>query len=152
MTVTFDVGEAAKFLVAAAFVLAIVGAVALIRAKIKSFIASRAFDRQDLDSFRRAWTEVEAILNGQGEVSRKLAVLEADKLLDRALKSMTMPGATLGERLKFAAYKYPEIRSVWWAHRLRNQLAHEPNSHLDRGLAVKAVREFKRALTRIGAL
>jgi hypothetical protein len=85
-------------------------------------------------------------------MGRKLAVIEADKLLDSALKSLAMPGMTLGERLKFAQYKYPELRDVWFAHKIRNQLAHEASFHLDAGMARSALKAFRRALERLGAL
>ncbi len=98
------------------------------------------------------WAEIEKLLETEGEMSDKLAVMEADKLLDYTLKSMAMPGQTMGERLKFACYKYDRLKKVWWAHKVRNKLAHESSFHLDRGIAKKAVREFKSALEELGAL
>jgi len=120
--------------------------------KLRNLFARRGFDERDRDETRRRWREVEQMLRQPGELGRKMAVIEADKLLDQALKSISMPGTTLGERLKFAAYKYPDLREVWWAHRLRNQLAHESSTHLDEGMARKALAQFKRALERLGAL
>jgi hypothetical protein len=120
--------------------------------RLRMLFARRGFDERDRDETRRRWREVEQMTQQPGEMGRKMAVLEADKLLDQALKSLSMPGATLGERLKFAAYKYPDLREVWWAHRVRNQLAHEATSHLDAAVARRAIAQFKRALERLGAL
>ncbi len=75
-----------------------------------------------------------------------MAIVEADKLLDSSLKSMTIPGETLGERLKFASYKYPELRKVWFAHKLRNQLVHEASFEISVGQAKSALHEYKKAL------
>lgn len=101
---------------------------------------------------KASWDEIERLLGGPGEMSLKMAVLEADKLLDHVLKSMAMPGNTLGERLKFAAYKYPKIRKVWWAHKLRNQLVHESSFYLDPRMARRAVQTFKSTLKLLNVL
>lgn len=90
--------------------------------------------------------------SGQGVMGAKLAVMEADTLLDSALKSMSMPGQTLGERLKVACYKYPNLKNVWWAHKLRNQLVHEATFQLGQRQAKQALDEFERALKILNVL
>jgi hypothetical protein len=97
------------------------------------------------------WNEIEKMGEGGG-VNLKVAVMEADALLDYALKALAMPGNTLGERLKFAAYKFPKINNVWNAHRLRNQMAHEASFYLDPVMARKALRDFKDALRLMNVL
>lgn len=94
------------------------------------------------------WEQIEKTAD-QGTMGAKLAVIEADKLLDGALKSMMMPGDTLGERLKAAGYKYPAIRQVWGAHRLRNQLVHDSAFDLTSRQAHAALRDYKAALKTI---
>lgn len=81
----------------------------------------------------------------QGQMGAKLAVMEADTLLDSALKSLLMPGTTLGERLKMACYKYPKLKDVWWAHKIRNQLVHEASFQLSSRMATQALNEFEKA-------
>lgn len=124
----------------------------LIYVNLRRFAASRKYEVGDREAMRGRWKEVESLLDAPGELSPKLAVIEADKLLDHALKAMAMPGTTLGERLKFAAYKYPKLNEVWWAHKVRNQLVHEASYRLDRDIARKAVRAFRKALLMIGAI
>lgn len=152
MQVTLDLGSVFKWLVILVFAGVAFGTVMLVIGNIKRFFASRSFDGHDLAEMRRRWAEIERMAAGDGEVSRKVAVMEADKLLDHALKSLSMPGTTLGERLKFAQYKYPELRDVWSAHRVRNQLAHEASYHLDAGVAKRAIASFGKALKRMGAI
>lgn len=152
MTVTIDVASAFWFVVALVFTVLIVGIFWLMIAKVRSFLASRRFDADDRETMRRRWAEIEQMLEAPGEMSRKVAVLEADKLLDYSLKALAMPGLTLGERLKFAQYKHPDLRDVWWAHKVRNQLAHEASYHLDAAVAGNALRAFKKALLLIGAI
>ncbi len=152
MTVTIDVASALRTVALALIAAAVLFVVWLIVAKVRNFIFSLRFERSDREAMRRRWAEIEQMSHGSGEMSRKMAVLEADKLLDQALKALAMAGNTLGERLRFAQYKYPDLRDVWWAHRVRNQLVHEASYHLDAGLAAKAVRAYRRALRRIGAI
>ncbi len=101
---------------------------------------------------QKRWNIIEGYLKRQEEMSWKLAVMEADTLLDHALKSRGFGGQTMGERLKLAAYKYPKIRDVWGAHLTRNKLAHEASYHLSFGQARNAISSFKRALEQLGIL
>ncbi len=152
MTVTIDLASAgpiAAYAVGAAAVSVIV--FSLFRA-LRRFFASRKFMAQDRATLRRRWQEIEDMAASGGEMQRKLAIVEADKLLDQALKTLAMPGETLGERLKFAQYRYPELRDVWWAHKVRNQLVHEATFHLETGLARRAVAGYRKALNRLGAI
>ncbi len=81
-----------------------------------------------------------------------LAVIEADKLLDEALKKRHFKGKTMGERLVSAQRTLTNNDSVWFAHKLRNRLVHEPNVKLKKKEAQKALEGFKQALKDLGAL
>jgi len=100
---------------------------------------------------RAQWQEIEK-LSTSGSMGAKMAIVEADKLLDGVLKSMMMHGSTLGERLKFAGYKYPELRHVWPAHRLRNQIVHESTFSVSERHARSALHDYERAMKSIGVL
>ncbi len=115
------------------------------------WIKSREY-KLDRAGIKKRWQEIENLLKKPGEMNYKIAVLEADKLLDYALKSMAMPGKDLAERIRFASFKFNKLKRIWWAHGVRNQLVHEPSFHLNYGIAKKAIRDFKRALKEIGVL
>ncbi|MFH1838022.1 MAG: hypothetical protein ABH808_00775 [Candidatus Kuenenbacteria bacterium] len=119
---------------------------------IKSFFRGKKLYGIDKEEIKKKWQEIEGLLNKSSEISYKLAILEADKLLDHVLKSMFFPGNTLGERLKVACYKYEKLRQVWWAHKVRNQLVHETNYHLAYGEAKKALNIFKKGFEELGIL
>lgn len=104
------------------------------------------------EGIKKRWEEIEELLSRKEETAWKLAVMEADKLLDHALKSMAIPGLNLGERLRFIQHKYPKIRNVWPAHKIRNRLVHEANYHLNHGQAKKAIKDFKKALEELNVL
>jgi hypothetical protein len=116
----------------------------------------RALRRPDLYGMTREkvkdmWKQIEHT-SDQGVMGAKLAVIEADKLLDGVLKSMVMPGETLGERLRSAEYKYPNIKNVWPAHKLRNQLVHDSTFELSVRQAKSALKDFEAALKTLNVL
>jgi|RhisoiCoNPM_1038542.scaffolds.fasta_scaffold00211_3 hypothetical protein len=151
LTVSFDVASIGKIV---AVVIGLALCFMLLRG-LSSFLRrlfAPKLQGMDRGAIKARWDEIERMAAAGGEMNLKMAVMEADKLLDHALKAMAIPGMTLGERLKFAAYKFPKIRNVWNAHRLRNQLAHESSYYLDPSYARKAVRDFKDALRLLNVL
>jgi len=48
--------------------------------------------------------------------------------------------------------KWSNANNVWTAHKLRNQIAHEPDVRLDYDGARRALTAFKQALKDIGAI
>lgn len=104
------------------------------------------------EDVQKRWQKIIATSNMNGDMGLKLAIIEADNLLDAALKSLVMPGDTLGERLKVACYKYPKLKNVWWAHKLRNNLVHDHSFHLRGGEAKRALTEFEKALKELKVL
>ncbi len=102
------------------------------------------------DIFRSKWLGIENSLD-ESESSRHLAVLNADKLLDAALKARGFKGDTMGERMKSARETFRNNNAVWAAHKLRNQIAHEDiivKPHTTK----QALAAFKGALKDVGAL
>ena len=79
-------------------------------------------------------------------------MVEADKLLDKALCEMGTPGKTMGERLKHAGGRFTKLNSVWYAHKLRNQIAHEHGFKLEYSQARHALNVFRQALKDLGAI
>lgn len=109
-------------------------------------------DDTEYKNMAEKWAEIEELMQNKSESSWRLAVIEADKLLDSALKRAFMRGDTMGERLRFAAHKHPKMQKAWEAHILRNDLVHESDRHLSRGEAERAVAIFKEGLKVMRAL
>lgn len=86
------------------------------------------------------------------EMNYKLAVIEADKLLDYALKAQNFSGETMAERLNSATYKYPKLKKVWWAHKVRNYIVHDPNYIVKFNETCRVLDLFKKALKKLGGL
>jgi hypothetical protein len=81
-----------------------------------------------------------------------LAIVDADKLLDQALKKHRFKGKTMGERLVSAQRMISDNDAVWYAHKLRNRLVHEPNVRLKKKEAQIALAGFRQGLKDLGAL
>jgi len=119
--------------------------------KLKKMLTRPELMGLSREEIAKRWQQVRQT-STQGLMGAKLALLEADTLLDSGLKSMMMPGETLGERLKVACYKYPKLKNVWWAHKLRNSLAHDASFQLTERQARQAIDEFERALQTLNVL
>jgi hypothetical protein len=97
----------------------------------------------------------QAIMAGsaEGGAGMKNAIMEADKLLDYAMRESGFPGTTMGERLKSPQAKlFSDLNGIWSAHKLRNHFAHEVGADLVISQAKDALREFERGLKDLGAL
>lgn len=106
----------------------------------------------DVEHYQKKWFAIEQQLKKDEVSSYSLAVLNADKLLDQALKERGMKGETMGDRLKSAKDIFTNRNNVWSAHKLRNKIAHEPDVKVTYDAARYALGDFKRALKDIGAI
>lgn len=103
------------------------------------------------EKYQGDWLTIEQSLkNDPG--TWQLAVMNADKLLDRALKERGYKGKTMGERMVSASRSLTKRDAVWAAHKLRNKLAHEDDVRLTPQLTKQALASIKYALKDLGAL
>lgn len=115
-------------------------------------ITKRGGTQLDNDKYRKKWLEIEGSLRRDDNRSYQMTIMEADKLLDNALKESGTRGETMGERLKARQSNWSNANSVWGAHKLRNQIVHETDVRLSYDDARRALASFKRALKDIGAI
>lgn len=80
------------------------------------------------------------------------AVMESDKLLDSALKELGVNGSTMGERLRNCGNLGLNLNDIWWAHKLRNRVAHEVGYNISATNANKVVKILKTSLKKLGAI
>ncbi len=116
---------------------------------IISRLARRRTPTLDREYFQARWGELLArVKSPEGMM---LAVIDADKLLDEALKRHRFKGKTMGERLVSAQRLISDNDAVWYAHKLRNRLVHEPQVRLKKSEAKNALAGFKAGLHDLGA-
>lgn len=106
----------------------------------------------DVEKYRVKWLAIEQSLIDNQEATYHLALLNADKLLDRALQERGFKGNTMGERMKSAQKTWSNANHVWMAHKLRNQIAHEPDVRVSLDMTRRALAAFKQALRDVGAI
>ncbi|MCL5733522.1 MAG: hypothetical protein M1334_02555 [Patescibacteria group bacterium] len=94
----------------------------------------------------KSWLKIKKLMSYNDEGHFKLAIIEADNVLDNILKSADTPGETLGERLKsLNPAQLPNLNEVWEAHKIRNRLVHEPDYSLDSQTAARTISFYEKA-------
>ena len=107
------------------------------------------FDKQ---TYQARFLEIENKFKKENPATYMTTVINADKLLDRAMMEMGLAGKTMGERLKKNGDKFSNLNGVWQAHKLRNAIAHEPDVEVSYKRAYNALSIYKQALKDLGAI
>lgn len=101
----------------------------------------------------RAWAKIAARLETVSESEYKLAIIEADDLLNEVLKRLGYMGETLGERLKqLNPVLLPNLDQVQEAHKIRNNIVHDPDYRLSLDQARKTLEIYEKAFRDLQAL
>ncbi len=106
----------------------------------------------NVEAYQTKFLAIENGLVKTNPASFVTAVINADKLLDKALIELGVPGNNLGERLKNSSGRFKNINAVWRVHKLRNALVHEPDINISYRQATAALLIYKKALKDLGAI
>jgi len=128
----------------------IVGAVLF--AFISKVTVKKCSRRLDVEQYRVKYLAIENQLKRDEPSSYHLVVLNADKLVDSAMRECGVGGETMGERLKNNSSKFSDLNGLWTAHKLRNRIAHESDVTVNYDEARYALSCFKKALKDMGAI
>ncbi len=98
-----------------------------------------------LEAKNPRWEYVEKLFESHNPNDWRVAIIEADTILDELVQSMKFPGDNLGERLKSATTnQFPTLQSAWAAHLIRNKIAHDGvNFHLSEREAQMTKKHFE---------
>jgi hypothetical protein len=73
----------------------------------------------------KRWDTISYMIRTPNPADWRIAIIDADSMLDDLLIRLGYPGASLGERLKSAnKANFPTLDDAWEAHKVRNQIAH----------------------------
>lgn len=106
----------------------------------------------DVSRTHLRWARLEEEANSDDEKRWRLAILEADIMLNELLDILGYRGETMADKMKQVdRANFRTIDMAWEAHRARNQIAHQGSSHLlsqretrhIMGLYEQVFREFK---------
>lgn len=98
----------------------------------------KKMSRVVIDEIKSEWKKIIR------ETDHRQAIMEADKLLDYALKHMGYKGS-LGAKFKKAPTLFKNINDVWAAHKVRNNIAHKINYKVDEKTYKATMLQFKQA-------
>lgn len=119
---------------------------------IISNLSKKSVKKLDVERFRVKCLEIEHQLKRDESSSYHLSVINADKLVDLALKGRGAKGKTMGERMKNSTSLFSDRNGIWTAHKLRNEIAHEPDARVTYEQARYALSCFRKALKDLGAI
>ena len=78
-----------------------------------------------------AWKRVMDLTESDNPSDWKMAIIEADTMLDMMLRGLGYQGETIGDRLKAIEQSdFTMLESAWEAHKVRNRIAHEGGDFL----------------------
>ncbi|MDZ4231740.1 MAG: hypothetical protein U1C72_00630 [Candidatus Pacearchaeota archaeon] len=119
------------------------------------------FDLNEFFTFRpygvrrvtKAWEKLQGRLGSANESEYKLAVIEADRMLDQTLERLNIQGENLQERLAVTtAVVVPNIQEVTEATQIRNNIVHDPDYRLSLAEARKALSAYEEAFRQLDLL
>jgi len=100
--------------------------------------------------YKKKWTKLQQLLPNKD--TWPLAIIDADKLLDDALKKRRFKGKSTGARLVAAQHSLTDNDAVWFGHKLRNKLVHEQDIKLRKSDVRNALTGIRQALKDLKAL
>ena len=100
------------------------------------------------------FTTLQAQIESANPNDWKLSIIEADVLLDEALKQNGFSGTTLGERLQsVSARNLQTLDDAWTAHKIRNQIAHGGEDFiLTQKMARDTIARYRNVFQELGLL
>ncbi|MDO8470866.1 MAG: hypothetical protein Q7S63_02705 [bacterium] len=79
----------------------------------------------------RQWQRIRSMLRSANEGEYKLAIIEADGILGNTLTRLGFNQPTIAERLKQVSPAIiPNLDQIWEAHKVRNNIVHDPDYRL----------------------
>lgn len=93
------------------------------------------------------WDKVEQRMASINPAEWKLAIIEADAIIDDITKKIGYKGENLGERLKnIEPSDLDNLQNIWEAHKVRNRIAHGDAIGFTQKDAKDAIDKYKKAL------
>ena len=108
------------------------------------------YKKVNVKKYQKKWNNLQRMCS-----DKKLwyqAIIEADTLLDEALKKRHFHGKTTGERLVSAQNIFSENSDVWFAHKFKNKISENHITKITKKDTVKALKGIRNALRDLDAL
>lgn len=101
----------------------------------------------------RAWKQILKRLNSNDAAHWKLAILEADKIMDEIFKMSGYRGDTVDGRFQQVTPEVlPNIEQILEAHKVRDRIAREADFIITQQEAIEALKTYQQAFRTLGLL
>jgi hypothetical protein len=97
-----------------------------------------------------SWRELQSLC--RDKATWPLALIQADQLLDKALKRRRFKGKSMGERMVSAQHILTDNDAVWFAHNLVKKMTADSTKKPRQKDVKHALVGFRQALRDLGAL
>ena len=101
----------------------------------------------------KEWFRLERLMKSKDKNQLKLAIIEADKILDNILKEIGYEGDSLMERIeKLDPSLVPSVSDLKRAHRFRNKIVHESGFDFSINEAETILSIYEQAFRKLGLI
>lgn len=132
------------------FWLAIFGAVAAVCAVAMYAVLQRRPRKLRSEQFQPKWRDLQKMCGDRKLWKRVL--LDADDLLDEAMRKKHIRGKNMGERLVRAQREFSNNDGVWFGHKLCSRIEDDPKLRLKEADVKEALLGIRQGLKDLGAL
>jgi len=128
------------------------------RSKFVAFPGGRKSKKKKTEAkkfdFSPQWKKILTTVEAGGSDASLLAIIEADKLVDTALKNLKFEGEYIAERLEQVGkvMDLKTIDDVWRVHRIRNNLVHTPGFQVSQSQVNDVLKVYEKFLKELNVL
>lgn len=140
--------------------IALVVVIAVTVVKLNQFNFPHRYGKKEVEEDTRSaavravagpWGEITKRLDSENPADWNVAILKADALADTILKRWGLQGATMGERLQWLdKSQLSTLDDLWEAHRIRNEIAHNPEKAVSKHMANYVIKLYENVLRELG--
>lgn len=101
-------------------------------------------NKKNENPHQQEWNRIVEMFRSQNPSDWRLAILDADMLLEKMINSLGYQGETFADKLKsIHPADHPWLQNAWDVHLLRNRLAHESGVQLDQRQIYNAFKTYE---------
>ncbi len=107
----------------------------------------------DSVALKERWEEILKKAESSSLESLRIAIVDADNFADDILRRMGIEGKHVADRMEqLPKDDFASLERLWRAHRVRNQLVHEPDFKISAEEGTKTLKDYEAFLKEAGAI
>lgn len=125
------------------YIFIIIGIIVIILIGGFIFIKQKKSSKK-IDKFIKRWTTLQGLCLDQKNWSK--VVLQSDKVFSDVLRFKGFKGKNIGERIVAAQHSLSDNDTIWFCHKLANQIMNDKIVITDKKVLIKAINGYRQAL------